>query len=110
MTRGRSGQAQPVLAWAEVGRTADLPANLAGLSGAPALDGQGRVIGVTIAQAPRRGLIYTTTPRSLRAAFIASGAPLPTAAAGEPITTTTYGRVADDLRRDLRVVPVVCLE
>jgi serine protease Do len=67
------------------------------------------VIGVTIAQAPRRGLIYTTTPRSLRAALAAGGAEPPPAGPGEPITTTTYGRVADDLRRDLRVVPVVCL-
>jgi serine protease Do len=109
LTRGRGGLAQQVLAWAEIGRTADLPPNLAGLSGGPALDTQGRVIGVTIAQAPRRGLIYTTTPRSLRAALIAGRVSPPAAAAGEPITTATYGRVADDLRRDLRVVPVVCL-
>lgn len=68
VTRGRGGRAQTVLAWALVGRTAGLPASLAGLSGAPALDGAGRVIGVTIAEAPRRGLIYTTTPASLRAA------------------------------------------
>jgi len=111
VTRGRGGQAQQVLAWAEVGRTADLPPDLAGLSGAPALDSQGRVVGVTIAQATRRGLIYTTTPRSLRAALIGGGAgPSTAAAVGEPITTGTYGRVADDLRRDLRVVAVVCLD
>ncbi len=111
VTRGRGGQAQQVLAWAEVGRTADLPPDLAGLSGAPALDSQGRVIGVTIAQAPRRGLIYTTTPRSLRAALAAAGAGPGSniATVGEPITTGSYGRVADDMRRDLRVVPVVCL-
>ena len=27
----------------------------------------------------------------------------------EPVTTENYGRVADDLRRDLRVAQVVCL-
>jgi serine protease Do len=110
VTRGRGGLAQQVLAWAEIGRTADLPPDLAGLSGAPALDSQGRVIGVTIAQSPRRGLIYTTTPRSVRAALVAGGAGLPAAGEDEPITTSSYGRVADDLRRNLRVVPVVCLD
>lgn len=107
-TGGRGGRAQPVLAWAEIGRTAGLPANLAGLSGAPALDGAGRAVGVTIAQAPRRGLIYTTTPRSLRAALAAAGVKAPVGV-GEAITTGNYGRVAGDLRRDLRVAPVVCL-
>ena len=62
MVRGRGAGAEPVLAWAEIGRTAGLAPSLAGLSGAPALDAAGRVIGVTIAQAPRRGRIYTTTP------------------------------------------------
>ncbi|MEO8926524.1 MAG: serine protease [Caulobacteraceae bacterium] len=108
-THGRGARPQPVLAWAQIGRTADLPASLAGLSGAPALDGAGQAVGVTIAQAPRRGLIYTTTPGSLRAALAAAGVRLAPGAAGEPITVANYGRVADDLRRDLRVVPVVCL-
>ncbi|MBA3812365.1 MAG: serine protease, partial [Caulobacteraceae bacterium] len=69
----------------------------------------GRVIGVTIAQAPRRGRLYTTTPEALRAALAAAGVKAPAAAVGEPITVENYGRVADDLRRDLRVAPVVCL-
>ncbi len=106
--RGRGARPQPVLAFAEIGRTEGLAANLAGLSGAPALDSAGRAIGVTIAQAPRRGLIYTTTPRSLRAALAFAGVK-PVAGGGEAIATGNYGRVADDLRRDLRVVPVVCL-
>ncbi|MEP6968611.1 MAG: serine protease [Pseudomonadota bacterium] len=107
--RGRGAGAEPVLAWAEIGRTAGLAPGLAGLSGAPALDGAGRVIGVTIAEAPRRGRLYTTTPQSLRAALAAAGVKAPGAAVGESITAENYGRVADDLRRDLRVAPVVCL-
>ncbi len=107
--RGRGAGAEPVLAWAEIGRTTGLAPGLAGLSGAPALDGAGRVIGVTIAEAPRRGRIYTTTPQSLRAALAAAGVRAPGAAVGESITAENYGRVADDLRRDLRVAPVVCL-
>ena len=30
-------------------------------------------------------------------------------AAGQPISADNYGRVADDLRRNLRVAQVVCL-
>ena len=79
----------------------------AGLSGAPALDAGGRVVGVTIAESPRRGRIYTTTPAALTEALAAAkAAPF---AVGEAITTDNYGRVADGLRRDLRVAQVVCL-
>ena len=31
-------------------------------------------------------------------------------AVGQPVNTDNYGRVADDLRRDLRVAQVVCLD
>ncbi|HEY5071584.1 MAG TPA: serine protease [Caulobacteraceae bacterium] len=107
--RGRGARPEPVLVWAQVGRTSGQSGSLAGLSGAPALDSSGRVIGVTIAQAPRRGRIYTTTPENLRAALKAGGLTRAPEAAGESIGTDNYGRVADDLRRDLRVAQVVCL-
>ncbi|HEX6860881.1 MAG TPA: serine protease [Caulobacteraceae bacterium] len=109
VVRGRGARTEPVLVWAEVGRTDGLRGTLAGLSGAPALDSTGRVIGVTIAESPRRGRIYTTTPETVEAAFIAARAQPATFAVGEPINTDNYGRVADTLRRDLRVAQVVCL-
>jgi serine protease Do len=62
VVRGRGARTEPVLAWAEIGRTETLKGTLAGLSGAPVLDSAGRVIGVTVAEAPRRGRIYTTAP------------------------------------------------
>jgi serine protease Do len=106
--RGRGKHDEPVLAWAEVGRTEGMEGTLAGLSGAPALDRQGRVLGVTIAEAPRRGRIYTTSPETFAPAVRgqpgSEDAPL-----DEPITVDNYGRVADTLRRDLRVAQVVCL-
>jgi serine protease Do len=109
VVRGRGARTEPVLVWAEVGRTDGLTGTLAGLSGAPALDATGRVIGVTIAESPRRGRIYTTTPETMEAAF-ASARRQPSAyAVGETIDTQNYGRVADSLRRDLRVAQVVCL-
>jgi serine protease Do len=102
---------EPVMAWAEVGRTDGLRGGLGGLSGAPVLDGSGRVVGVTIAEAPRRGRIYTVAPEAISAALrragVRTGAPVPL---GEPITVDNYGRAADALRRDLRVAQVTCLK
>jgi S1-C subfamily serine protease len=109
LVMGRGLRTQPALVWAQEGRTSGQHGSLAGLSGAPALDSAGRVIGVTIAQAPRRGRIYTTTPEELRAALAAQGVRPARDAAGEAISTENYGQVADDLRRDLRVAQVVCL-
>lgn len=105
---GRGARSEPVLAWAEVGRTRGLTGTLAGLSGAPALDRHGRVIGVTLAESPRRGRIYTTAPESFGPA-IRGEQRADEASLGEPVTIDNYGRVADTLRRDLRVAQVVCL-
>ena len=106
--RGRGQRDEPVLAWAEVGRTDRLGGTLAGLSGAPVLDRQGRAVGVTIAESPRRGRIYTTAPDTFAPAVRGLQR------ADEPLTGRTidienYGLVADDLRRELRVAQVVCL-
>jgi serine protease Do len=69
------------------------------------------VIGVTVAEAPRRGRIYTTAPETLKTLLGARRRPSPSEfAPSEPITTENYGRVADGLRRDLRVAQVVCLK
>lgn len=106
--RGRGARDEPVLAWAEVGRTLGLEGTLAGLSGAPVLDRRGRVVALTIAEAPRRGRIYTTSPDTLGPAIRGVQEP-DEPLSGEAITIDNYGRVADDLRRDLRVAQVVCL-
>jgi len=106
---GRGAREEPVLAWVEIGRTGGLEGSLAGLSGAPALDEKGRVVGVTTAEAPRRGRIYTTAPESLRAAVAASRRRPDETGLGDLITVENYGRVGDQMRRDLRVAQVVCL-
>lgn len=115
--RGRAARDQPVLGWAEVGRTEGLSGSLAGLSGAPTLDVAGQVVGMTLSETPRRGKIYSTTPSTLAAALRLAGPAKAKqnpdsaldGAIGEPITVENYGRVADGLRRDLRVVRVACL-
>lgn len=109
VVRGRGARTESVLVWAEVGRTDDLKGTLSGLSGAPALDSAGRVIGVTVAESPRRGRIYTTAPETIRTLLDHDKRRTGGFALGEQITTQNYGRVADGLRRDLRVAQVVCL-
>lgn len=109
VVRGRGARTEPVLAWAETGRTEHLIGGLGGLSGAPALDSAGRVIGVTVAEAPRRGRIYTTAPETLIHAMAATHETPANFAMGEVVTVGNYGIVADSLRRDLRVAQVICL-
>jgi serine protease Do len=109
VVRGRGARTEPVLVWAETGRTDRLTGTLGGLSGAPALDGAGRVLGVTVAEAPRRGRIYTTAPETLTHALAAAREHASSFAVGEVVTTGNYGIVADTLRRDLRVAQVICL-
>lgn len=108
-SRGRGSHGQNVLAWAEVGRTDGLKGGLAGLSGAPVLDRTGQVMGVTLAESPRRARIYSATPAAIRAALKAARVSPSGFARGQAITTDNYGRAADGLRRDLRVAQVVCL-
>jgi len=110
VVRGRGARTESVLVWAETGRTDNLKGSLAGLSGSPALDRAGRVVGVTVAESPRRGRIYTTAPETVTSALVATHERASGFAMGEPITIDNYGRVADTLRRDLRVAQVICLK
>ena len=110
VVRGLGARTEPVLVWAETGRTEGLKGTLGGLSGAPALDASGRVLGVTIAESPRRGRIYTTAPEVVSATLATSGRRADSGAIGEAITPQNYFYVADDLRRELQVAQVVCLD
>lgn len=108
VARGRYAFDEPVLAWAETGRTGNLQGSLAGISGGPALASNGEVIGVTVAESSRRGRIYTATPSSIARLLevenvTAEGGP------GPRITPDNYGEQADDLRRGLAVAQVVCI-
>jgi serine protease Do len=108
VARGRYNIEEPVLAWAELGRTSGLRGSLAGISGGPAIAANGQVIGITVAESARRGRIYTAAPSSildlLRVEQIdAEGAPAPR------LTPDNYGQQSDDLRRDLVVAQVVCV-
>lgn len=105
---GRYRISEPVLAWAESGRTRGLNGSLGGMSGGPLFDSEGDVIGVTIAESPRRGRIYTTAPVSM-AAFLAKEADLDIdGGQTRPLTADNYGAEADRLRRNMTVVKVIC--
>lgn len=108
IARGRYNLEEPVLAWAELGRTSGLRGSLAGISGGPAIASNGQVIGITVAESSRRGRIYTASPASilrlLRVEQVeAQGTP------GERLTPDNYGQESDDLRRTLAVAQVVCV-
>ena len=60
--RGRGAATFPIQVWAAKEIPASL-SSLGGLSGGPAFDETGRVIGVTIAESPRRGRVATTQAR-----------------------------------------------
>lgn len=105
---GRYKVEEPVLVWAELGRTSGLRGSLAGISGGPAIASNGQVIGVTVAESARRGRIYTAAPSSimrlLRVEQVeAEGTPAPR------LTPDNYGQESDDLRRSLAVAQVVCV-
>jgi S1-C subfamily serine protease len=110
--RLRGSHAEQVVAWAEAGRTEGLAGDLSGLSGAPVLDHKGYVVGLTLAEAPRRARLYSATPENIaRSLRVLRLTPQQNEqSAPQALTTENYGRSADTLRRDLQVAPVRCVE
>jgi len=110
VAQGRYTTQEPVLAWAERSRTSGLRGSLSGISGGPAIDSRGRVIGVTIAESARRGRIYTAAPSSLVKLLEAERDTVkPNGEPTRKLTERDYGLAADALRRSLAVAQVVCV-
>lgn len=107
VTRGRLAREEQILTWAENGRTRGLVGSLGGLSGGPVFDAEGRVVGVTLAESPRRGRIYTADPQLVADLLLAERlAPAPVSVG--PLEPENYGQVGDELRQRWAVVKVVC--
>lgn len=102
--RGRYKSEEAILAWTETGRTRGLRGSLGGMSGGPAFDADGEVVGVVSAESPRRGRIYTVAPRSLRSILKTNNG-----VRGSAISKQNYGLQADRLRRDRRIAQVICI-
>lgn len=101
--RGRYQTNEGVLVWSERSRSRGLLGSLGGLSGGPVLDKDGELIGVVAAETPRRGRIYTVSPRNLRRVIA------PTTGDAVPLDLKDYALQADTLRRDRRIAQVVCI-
>ena len=105
---GRYRTIEPIVAWAEKRRRPSNLKSLGGLSGGPALDGAGRVVGVLVAESRRRGRVYTTAPVSM--IQILSHNPVPPGS--ENVMSLSPQNLvprAEMLRREPSIAKVVCL-
>jgi hypothetical protein len=108
--RGRYAVREPVLAWSESTRTSGIQGDLRGISGGPAFDKDGAAIGVVVAEAPRRGRVYTASASSMASALKqAESGPGRGASPAGMLSDENYGTEGRLLRRDLRVAKVQCL-
>ena len=105
---GRFNGRAPTIAWAERGRSPEFDGSIGGISGGPVLDARGFIVGVIVAETPRRGRFETIAPEVLAEG---AGRPLPLGDAATreaDLTSRTLPEIADTLRARLRVAQAVC--
>ena len=109
--RSRHGSKEPVLVWAETRRVPDLTGTLGGMSGGPVVDGEGDIIGVSVAEAPRRGRIFTAAPMGIRHMLDLAGLRPRQSSRGtiaDGVDRDGFPRIGAALRKRLTVAQVVC--
>jgi len=99
--------------WAERERLPSLSGTLGGLSGGPTFDGMGAVIGVTVAEQPRRGRVVTIPPEAvedmLKRLAIPGWQNVPDDSGRDPgITQSNFDRFGEEMRRAVTVARVYC--
>ena len=106
---GRYNVIEPVVAWADRVRVPDSYGGLGGISGGPAMDGSGDIIGVTVAGSKRRGRIYTTALTSIAAAIDRADVPVRRGGGRRgTIDGRNFPEVGASLRKRLTVALVYC--
>ncbi len=105
VVRGRYSSNEQILAWSEVGRSRGLKGSLGGLSGGPAFDADGEVIGLVTAENSRRGRVYTVAPATLQTIMPAADSRQDP----QSIDLKDFARRADTFRRTRQIAQVYCL-
>ena len=107
---GPGGWKEPVIAWAEVQRAPNRRGSLGGISGGAVLNHKGSIVGVTIAEEPRRGRVISAAPVSLLEVLQRAGVkPSSKSSSGSArITPTNFDRAGRELRDRHTVAQVVC--
>lgn len=109
-TVGRYRHTEPVVAWAERSRYPETD-TLGGISGGPALNAKGEIVGVTVASSKRRGRIMTTAPVSMESMLSLAGvraAGTPSAGLNTGPSDGNFVDYGNALRRQLTVAQVIC--
>lgn len=98
--------------WAEVERQPHLAGTLGGLSGGPALDPDGGIIGVTVAEEPRRGRVITIPAAPVRdmlkRAAIAGWGEEDSSGHSPVLSNANFANYGEQLRRSGSVARVWC--
>ena len=111
-TVGARRHVEPIVAWAELRRNPSSLDALSGMSGGPALNANGDVVGVTIATSRRRGRVFTAAPVSIRETLRTanrSEAVATRSTSTESLNGADFPRLGDALRNALTVAKVICL-
>jgi len=100
--------------YAETGRTDGIGDHAGGglmsLAGSPVLDEAGRIVGLSLREAPRRGVILALPLSAVRDALRTAHVPVAANAEGRQITVDNYGVVADSMRLSGSVAEVICTD
>lgn len=101
---------EPVIAWTQLRRVPDRGPDLAGISGGPVLNDAGRVIGIVVAGAPRRGRTYSAAPASVAGAIRNANLAIPSdGGARQHLSARDFPAYGNSLRSRLTVAKVFCM-
>jgi S1-C subfamily serine protease len=99
---------EPGHVWVEVERSPEFEGSLGGLSGGPAFDSAGSVVGVTILESSRRGRVTTAPVARIRDLLVRGGVTARSGDPATPFTTDSLRAAGDALRAAGTVTHVFC--